>query len=678
MNMMTSADRIIPCRLILVLVIALPAFISGQETEVPGVCTAEHEHFRDRLEPAPVDGGFRMEDYWIWGASVIKGDDGRYHMFASRWPRALPFTPHWLTNSEIVRAVSDTPEGPYEFQEVVLPPRGTEYWDGKMTHNPVIRKVDDTYLLFYTGTTYDYPMPTPDNPTTSDSDLKLDAHKHERIGLATAKSVTGPWKRRDEPILDVRPGTWERYLVSNASPLVKPDGTILLYYKGVAKLRHHAISVAKAEHFEGPYQRIFEKPFDVGVGAEDPTMWYENGKYHALMMDTQREYSPKEIYYASSEDGMYWETAPNPVTVSKHILFEDGEYRRRRSTERPQILVENGKATHVFFATAEVVDGRRHTWNMVIPLKTQSEVKDRLAWWRKSRVGLSVIWGLYSAAGDGSTDIPGEDMMKREQISVDEYFRLTEQWDPGNFNPETIVSAAKNAGMRYIVFSAKLRDGFAMFNSETSSYNVARTAEIPVDPVAALAEECRKQGVKFGLSYSLGTDWHYTRSNMGAWEFADSSNADYENYIEEKVNPQIRELLTNYGQIDLLVFDSPGPTTIRQSIELEMTAKRLQPDLIVNTGLGNGVGDYCVLNQKAAPTDSIPAAWELTGFVSGKQAKAIVQEITETAGYGGNYRLQISLDSGGSVPEVTLSKLNSVGKMVLEHEEAIYGRGSRE
>jgi len=93
-----------------------------------------------------------------------------------------------------------------------------------------------------------------------------------------ADSPDGPWQRFDKPVLAVRPGTWERYLVSNASPLVMPDGSILLYYKGVEELRKHAISVARATQIEGPYERLTDKPFDVGVGAEDPTMWIENGR----------------------------------------------------------------------------------------------------------------------------------------------------------------------------------------------------------------------------------------------------------------------------------------------------------------------------------------------------------------------------------------------------------------
>jgi len=95
---------------------------------------------KERMLPAPVGGGFRMEGYWVWCGSVIKGEDNRYHMFASRWPKSQPMHPGWLSLSEIVRASSDTPEGPYQFEEVVLPARGAEYWDGRMTHNPQITK----------------------------------------------------------------------------------------------------------------------------------------------------------------------------------------------------------------------------------------------------------------------------------------------------------------------------------------------------------------------------------------------------------------------------------------------------------------------------------------------------------------------------------------------------------
>ena len=110
--------------------------------------------FMDRILPAPKNGGFSDDNYWIWGSSVIKGEDGRYHMFASRWSKQFGFG-HWVTNSQIVRAVSDTPAGPYQFEEVVTPIRGKEFWDGLCTHNPRVIKYRNQYLLYYFGTTYD-------------------------------------------------------------------------------------------------------------------------------------------------------------------------------------------------------------------------------------------------------------------------------------------------------------------------------------------------------------------------------------------------------------------------------------------------------------------------------------------------------------------------------------------
>jgi predicted GH43/DUF377 family glycosyl hydrolase len=336
-------------------------------------------NFRDRLLPALLDGGFKMDGYWVWCGSVIKGEDGKYHMFASRWPKGLPFSPHWLTNSEIVRAVSDKPAGPYKFAEVVFPPRGERYWDGKMTHNPTICKSGDTYLLYYIGTTYHGDMPTPENPTTENSPLKLEAHQHERVGLATSKSVYGPWQRRDKPIIDVRPNSWEQYLISNPAPIVMPDGRIYLFYKGVERLKKHAIGLATAKSYKGPYKRVFDKPFDLGVDAEDPTIWFENGKYRMLLLDWAHKYSDKEIFSIVSDDLFHWRVQPNPLAISKNILWEDGKYRKMSSTERPQVLIENGKAIYVFFATGQTVNGEKSTWCMSIPLKSEDEIKDPCA-----------------------------------------------------------------------------------------------------------------------------------------------------------------------------------------------------------------------------------------------------------------------------------------------------------
>ena len=112
--------------LILSQIFLLQIFTRAQKKNISAQNTSAK--FRERILPAPLNGGFKMEGYWIWGASVIQGDDGHYYMFASRWPHNLKFGPHWLTNSEIVLAVSNNPEGPYKFKKVVLPPRGEKYF----------------------------------------------------------------------------------------------------------------------------------------------------------------------------------------------------------------------------------------------------------------------------------------------------------------------------------------------------------------------------------------------------------------------------------------------------------------------------------------------------------------------------------------------------------------------
>jgi lysophospholipase L1-like esterase len=328
------------------------------------------EDFHSLLLPAPLKGGLRLDGYWVWCGSVIKGEDGKYHMFASRWPNSTPFSPYWLTNSEIVHAVSATPEGPYQFSDVALPPRGAEFWDGQMTHNPAIRKYGDTYLLYYTGTTYKGERPSATNPVGETDALKLEAHQHERIGLATAKSPYGPWKRLDKPILDVAPNSWEQYLVSNAAPVVMKDGRVMLYYKGVEKLRVNAIGLAIAACPTCEYKRASDQPLNMGIGAEDPFIWQENGRFKALMLDTDRRYSPdKEIFYAVSDNGRQWRVPSKAIAVSREVLWADGTRKKMNSTERPHVLIENGQPTYVFFATGETVSGKRSTWNMVIPLK---------------------------------------------------------------------------------------------------------------------------------------------------------------------------------------------------------------------------------------------------------------------------------------------------------------------
>ncbi|AWX43654.1 hypothetical protein HME9304_00645 [Flagellimonas maritima] len=341
--------------------------------------------FMDLLLPAPKDGGFQMDGYWVWGMSVIKGNDGKYHGYASAWKNNVPFASNWVTNSQIVHATSENPEGPYEFSEVVFERRGPQFWDGMMTHNPTIQKVGDTYLLYYIGATYDFPYPEEEIP----NELKREVRGYQRIGLATSKSPFGPWKRKDKPILDVRPNKWDSYLTVNPSVCIKPNGKVLLVYKSAShKSGLLKLGLATADKYDGEYYRLSDEPiFDFNnevddmdandtKHVEDPYMWYNGNSFELIMKDMTGSIAGEKGggIHATSQDGIDWKISTPPKAYSKEVLWNDGVKTMQARFERPQLLIENGRPTHMFIATGTKSNGIGRqfdkTWNMCIPLKT--------------------------------------------------------------------------------------------------------------------------------------------------------------------------------------------------------------------------------------------------------------------------------------------------------------------
>lgn len=334
----------------------------------------------ERLKAAPKHGGFSMDGYWVWCGSVVQGEDGTYHMFASRWPHSLSFNPHWLTNSEIVHAVSTDPEGAYEFVDVALPTRGDAFWDGRMTHNPSIHKWGDTYVLFYTGTTYGGETPTPGSPCTPEQ--RLEARANQRIGVATASSVYGPWTRRDEPVLQPREGKWDALLTTNPAPCVLPDGRVLLVYKSTAHqtdlLR---LGVARAPHFEGPYTRSSDGPIfqfdETEDHVEDPYIWHNGFQYELLMKDMRGGICGERGggIHATSRDGIHWSVSQSSLAYSRTIVWDDGSTTTQGHLERVQLLVHQGEPTHLFFATADApLREATRSWNISIPISPRPSI----------------------------------------------------------------------------------------------------------------------------------------------------------------------------------------------------------------------------------------------------------------------------------------------------------------
>ena len=342
---------------------------------------------KDLMLPAPVNGGFSMEGYWVWCGSVVKGEDKRYHMFASRWSREYPMHPGWLEASEIVRAVSDTPEGPYEFQEVVLPARGPQYWDGRSTHNPQIVKYGDEYLLYYMGTTNPFPdMKEPSKMTTSDPIIVV-ARANKRIGVATSKSVFGPWTRFDTPVLDTRPECFDNFLTSNPAPCIDESGNCTMIYKTRSYMPSDGrdylhsqmyFGVAKSKERSKGFERLFDTPLFTGEGVEmeDPFLWIDEDGYNLMAKDMNGNVCGQLMggIHATSQDGVHWDMKKGELFYSRDILWDDGVVREMGNLDRPFLLFEDGKPICAFFAVSDGKDGGgftncTRTWNMAVPLK---------------------------------------------------------------------------------------------------------------------------------------------------------------------------------------------------------------------------------------------------------------------------------------------------------------------
>ena len=228
---------------------------------------------------------------------------------------------------------------------------------------------------------------------------------------------------------------------------------------------------------------------------------------------------------------------------------------------------------------------------------------------RRARFGLFVHWGLYAQAGGrwkGQTmDYIGEWLQSRFRIPNVEYSALAKEFNPVSCNPEAWVRAAKDAGMSYIVLTAKHHEGFAMFKSEASDFNVVDATPFKRDVFAELAAACRKHGVKVCFYYSQCLDWHEPDAadvvesrggNFGmdwgnSWDWPDASKKDMERYLQGKVYPQLKELLTKYGDVFYVWFDTPFGMTAEQTRALREYVRKLSPNTLVNSRIGCGFGD---------------------------------------------------------------------------------------
>jgi len=311
----------------------------------------------------------------------------------------------------------------------------------------------------------------------------------------------------------------------------------------------------------------------------------------------------------------------------------------------------------------------------------------RLNWWRDARFGMFIHWGLYAIPAGfwNGQPIPGigEWIMYRARIPVAEYEQLAARFNPVQFDAAEWVSLAKRAGQKYIVITAKHHDGFCMFDSAVTDYTIVKATPFKRDPLKELARECQRQGIRFGFYYSQTQDWHHPNGDGNDWDY-DESKKDFASYIEEYVKPQVRELMTNYGPIAVVWFDTPKRIERHQSEALLKLVHDLQPDCLVNGRLGNGLGDYGEAGDNRYPDQLLDQDWEVPatindtwGFKSDdhnwKSPEDLVRKLVDVSSKGGVYLLNVGPTAEGVIPRPSVERLEGVGAWLDANGESVYG-----
>ena len=321
------------------------------------------------------------------------------------------------------------------------------------------------------------------------------------------------------------------------------------------------------------------------------------------------------------------------------------------------------------------------------PTESKIERDSRLSWWREAKFGMFVHWGIYSTTGGlyKGQKLPNsaEWMMARGKIPIAEYEQYAEQFNPKKFNADDFVGLAKQAGMKYLVITAKHHDGFSMFGSECNPYNVVDATPFGRDIMKELADACQKQGLRFGFYYSQAQDWHHPGGFGNSWDKT-IQRVDSDQYVMNKAVPEVKQLLTDYGPIGIFWWDTPRKMS-RESFDALHSLTSLQPNVITNDRLGEDYpGDYKTFERHLPAQGPTGKDWEVCMPISGswgykigdddfKSTTKLIRNLVEIASMGGNYLLNVSPTGEGTLLPPAIERLRAVGAWMEINSDAIYG-----
>ena len=322
------------------------------------------------------------------------------------------------------------------------------------------------------------------------------------------------------------------------------------------------------------------------------------------------------------------------------------------------------------------------------PYATETTVQRdaRMKWFHEARFGMFVHWGVYSVPAGVYDGKPiggiGEWIMHQGRIPVDRYRTYANAFNPVSYDADKWVRIAKDAGMKYIVITSKHHDGFAMFDSKASDWNIVKATPFGRDPLAELAKACQKHGLRLGFYYSQAQDW--TNGGSAAGGHWDPKQArDMTEYIKKVAVPQVKEILTKYGKISVLWWDTPHEMT-KERADLLLPLLKLQPGIIYNNRLGGGYKGDTETPEQFVPATGYPGRdWETCmtmndtwGFKSTdhdwKSSETLIRTLVDIASKGGNFLLNVGPTSLGEIPGPSVERLAAVGAWMKGNGSAIY------